>query len=234
MGTTLQALLTRLLNSGDTESAALNFLVDDYAKYHFVMVFLGGASLLLLLIFSLHQFRALLIGGNLTQNFRSLPGKVHLYLATFSGFVGLLMALVVAGNLGNALQPITGFKNSLTMLGDPISGSKSARIQMSFTEWLTTGDRQPPAYITQTIDERLAWQRPKAIICFLLLGLAIYFSWRIWVSLINGSISSSRLVKRGRFALGVLLSLIVLLLLIMFIANTQGSFAPAALTLFFS
>lgn len=234
MKNTLQDLLQELIHASNSNNPAYKFLLNDYAKYHYVMVVLGGASVIALTFFAGYQFRLLRTSRGISANLKTISEKVYLYLGTFTAFLSVVLGLIVIGNLGNALNPKLGFKNSLEMLGTPTEGSKSALLQDSFTEWVHSEKRTAPAYINQIVDERLSWQMPKAITSFLLLALLIYISKRVWGSLVN---NSNPLSKRGRyvqFSLGILLSLICTLLLVMAIANTQGSIAPVALSLFFS
>lgn len=234
MKKTLQDLLQELTQASDTNNPAYKFLLNDYAKYHYVMVVLGGASVIALTFFAGYQFRLLRKSESLSANLRTVIGKAYLYLGAFTAFLAVVLGLIVIGNLGNALNPKLGFQNSLEMLGTPIAGSKSALLQDSFTKWVQSERPSAPAYINQIVAERLSWQIPKAIISFLLLALCIYISKRVWSSLVNSPNSHNRRRTYVQFYLGILLSLISTLLLVLAIANTQGSIAPVALSLFFS
>ena len=198
------------------------------------MVIVGGFSVFVLTLFAGYQFRLLRKSRSLSGNLKSISGKVYLYLGTFTAFLAVVLGLIVIGNLGNALNPKSGFMNSLGMLGTPITGSKSAMLQDSFTEWVQSERLSAPAYINQIVEERLSWQMPKAIISFLLLALLTYISKQVWSSLVNNSDVFNKRRAYAQFSLGVLLSLICTLLLVMAIANTQGSIAPVVLSLFFS
>ena len=230
----LRELLLELLQDANSRNPAYEFLLNDYSKYHFVMVILGGISAVALTFFAGYQFRLLLKDRSLLSNLKATTGKVNLYLGTFTGFLALALWLIVIGNLGNAINPKSGFRNSLEMLGTPVAGSKSALLQKTFTEWIKSEKSSRPAYINNLIDERLSWQIPKAVICILLLALLVYISKRVWATLVNKPFLLSKRRTCALFSLGILLSLICSLLLAMAIANTQGSIAPMALSLFFS
>jgi hypothetical protein len=52
MDDTLPSLLATLMNSGADDIPALNILVSDYARYHLVLVIVGGLFLVALVLFS--------------------------------------------------------------------------------------------------------------------------------------------------------------------------------------
>ena len=234
MKNTLKDILQKLVQESDSSNPAYKFLLNDYAKYHFVMVVLGGVTVVALTFFAGYQFRLLQMSGGLSSSLKTIVGKAYLYLGTLTAFLAFVFSLIAFGNLGNALNPRIGFQNSLEMLGAPIAGSKSALLQDSFTKWVRSESPSAPTDINKIVNDRLSWQMPKAIMSFLLLILLIYISRRVWAILVNNSHHLSRRRTFALFSLGVLLSLICTLLLVMTIANAQGSIAPMALSLFFS
>lgn len=234
MEASLKGLLQELLSSKTTDNFALNYLLNDYAKYHFVMVIGGGLGAALLLALSINQSLLFWESKNPFQNLKTLSGKIHFYLGCLSGALGIALTLIVIGNLGNAINPRKGFEGALTMMEMPSSGSRTAQIQSSFTQWLRSGSESIPPLVRESVSDRLAWQRPKAIICLALLVLTIFLSKKVWRSLIAKSQQFNRIKTIMYFCAGVLLSLTGTLFLVMFIGNTQGSFAPMALSLFFS
>lgn len=234
MQNSLQDLLLKLILETNSKNPAYKFLLNDYAKYHFVMVILGGISAITLTFLAGYQFHLLRKEGNLAARMKEVSGKANLYLGAYSGFLALAFGLIVIGNLGNAMSPKSGFRNSLEILGNPVAGSKTFLLQENFREWIESEKTSIPAYLNYVVEERLSWQIPKAVISFLLLAILIYISMRLWAKLIHNSYSLSKRRTAALFALGILLSLICTLFLVMAIANTQGSIAPIALSLFFS
>jgi hypothetical protein len=230
----LQDLLQELLLANSSNNPAYKFLLSDYAKYHFVMVVLGSAYVFALILISSKNFRLLFKNRNFLANAKTPAGKANLFLGAYTGFLAFLFGLIVIGNFGNAINPKLGLKNSLELLGSPRSGSSAARLQQSFADWIQSEKRPMPGYIRHIVDQRLEWQLPKAIICSLLLVLFLYISKRVWGLLLDSSGPENKRSRYFYFASGFLLSLITTLLSAMAIANTQGSLAPVALTLFFT
>jgi hypothetical protein len=68
---------------------------------------------------------------------------------------GLLMAVVSWGNVTSVVNP-----------QQTLSGTTLSRIGET---WLQSGRAQISPLLQHAIDERLAWQRPKAVICSVLL-----------------------------------------------------------------
>lgn len=234
MSSDLVNLIRDYINSGSRSNKAVEILIGDYAKYHLVMVLIGSISSLLLLCLAFIQISEFGVSKNLLANIRTLKGKIHFYMGSLSAFLGSLLALVVIGNLGNAVKPRSGLLNSLPMLEDRFNRNNSRIHQISFFDWLKSGDSHIPKEIARIVNERLAWQRPKAILCFFLLVLVIFLSKHIWRSLIQNSQSLSRLRVVTQFSGGIATTLFAALFLVMFIGNTQGAIAPISLSLFFS
>ena len=234
MNTSLFDLLTDLINNGDSRNPAFVYLLDEYAKYHYVMVVLGGISVIALSILAGSQLNRLRRCSYFHLHVKTVSGKASLYLGAFSGFLALVLGLIVVGNLGNAVNPRPGFKNSLGMLGNPLAGTKSALLQQIYADWIRSESSSLPHYISKISDERISWQMPKAIICFVLFALFLYLSKIVWTPLVSGSLDSQKPNMYRSFALGILLSFICALLFIMTVANAQGSIAPVSLSLFFS
>lgn len=91
-----------------------------------------------------------------------------------------------------------------------------------------------PKLIAASVDERLAWQRPKAVICSALLLAAVMLSARVWRAVIRQSRARREGWMRrdvGLLAAGLTAGPVCLLLMAMVIGNTQASFAPLSLTL---
>ena len=82
-----------------------------------------------------------------------------------------------------------------------------------------------PPLIQSAIDARLAWQRPKAIICAVLLVALVALSIWLWRTLIRRS-------GRGRLLLiaGSLSAAACFVLMLMVIGNTEYAIHPITVT----
>ena len=134
--------------------------------------------------------------------------------------VTLLVALVVAANLSNVVDPRHGLAAGLGMLGHAPRGSHRAVLDHAFVTWLRTGDGSTPPAVQAAIDARLAWQLPKAVVSVMLLLIAAPLSVAWW---------------RSRRSWGVLVVSVPLcsLLAAMVVGNTQACVAPLAMTLLY-
>lgn len=234
MNNQLEELLRSLIQSGNTDNPALNFLINDYRKYHLVMVTLGSLSLIVLGVFSIHQFKLLKSGNGFKDNLQTIHGKMTLYFASLSSLLLFALGLIVVGNAINAGKPRTGFKESLSILSTNSIGTHQILIQGEFIKWINSGKEQVPNYISRAISERLAWQQPKAIISLILLLFTLYLLKVIFKSFVQKLSPTSKLKVSLKICAVAMLPLTAVLFLVMFIGNSQGSLAPMALTLFFS
>jgi hypothetical protein len=149
--------------------------------------------------------------------------------------VGLFLAVVVAANASTVVSPRSGFSGSLGLLGSPHAGSRTAQLQESVATWVRSGRAEVPSLVDQRIDDRVAWQRPKAIVCTALLVAFLVVSSLVWRALIRRSRTPAPrrgLASAGLLTAGTLSVAVSLLLMLMVMGNTQGSIAPLSLTLF--
>lgn len=226
--------LRRLLQSGTDSNPALESLMDDYTRHHLALAVLGGAFVLGFFLLGLRcwrRFRRPRPPGGRRWTFER---KTYLAFTLSSVALGLGLAVVVAANLANALEPRQGFEGSIDMIGTPRPGTKSADLQQAFTTWLESGASQRPALVQSSIDGRLAWQRPKAIICSVLLVGFVALSRRIWRTLIRRSrVRRGTGTDRALLGIGVGTGMVCLLLMAMVLGNAQASLAPLSMTLIF-
>ena len=230
----LEELILTLLASRSVTNPAVLHLIDDYAKYHWVLVILGTISVVIFFTTLGWLWRKFWVGPDLIGNLRNVRGRAYFFLMTFIGFIATSMSLIVYANLQNALHPKQGFRLAMHGLGIPDLGTKTARMHESFYQWIESGDKTLPTYLTEVVENRLSWQLPKAVISTLLLIAAVYGTYKVWKLVVNSYQSFSRTKNFALFASGVTLSLISTLLWVMAIANTQGSIAPLTLSLLFS
>ena len=235
MDASLQELLRTLLQSGSESNPALNALISDYSTYHLVLVMVGGLFLVALIILSVFLWRRFSRAPRTDTRRWTFEKRVYFVFGLLSVLVGLAMTVIVAANVSTAVHPREGFAGSISMLGTPQPGTPSADVQGSVYAWLESGSTDTPADLQAQIDERLSWQRPKAIVCGVLLVVFVFLSFLIWRALIRRS--RDRTARRcfpgvGLFVLGVITVLASLLLMLMVMGNTQGTLAPISLTLF--
>ena len=235
MSDTLQDTLDELLRSGSTTNPALNRLLDDYMRYHLALVAVGSLFML--------GFAGLSISS--WTRFRKVPAadqkwtfekRTYFSFAALGASLSALLAVVVAANISNVLEPRTGFAGTLSMIGAAAPGTQTATLHHAFTTWLQSGSGETPPLVQQSIDDRLAWQQPKAIICSVLFVVFAWLSTRLWRTLIAKS--RPREPQRNFKTLGLRAArwssmTACLLLMLMVMGNTQASFAPLGLTLLF-
>ncbi len=237
MSDTLQDTLQTLIQSGTKSNPALNSLVSDYTRYHVVLVVVGGLFTLGLILLSLFFWKGFRKAPTVDARKWTFEKKTFFYFGSFSTLVGSLMALIVAANVSNVLNPWQGFSESIGLLGTPRAGTQTDRLYQSFNGWLQSGSPRMPSFVQRKIDDRLAWQRPKAIISGLFLVAFVLMSAQIWRSLIRKSAVREgewNLKERALLLSGVVAVVICLLPMVMVLGNAQGSIAPISLTLFFS
>jgi hypothetical protein len=231
---TLHDTLAELLRSGSTSNPALNRLLDDYTNYHLALVVVGGLFLvgcIGLSAFSWKRFR----NTQSADRKWTFEKRTFLSFATLGAFVSFLIGVVVAANLSNVLDPRSGFAGSLDQIRAAPPGTRTESLHQAFTIWLQSGSADTPTIVQRAIDDRLAWQQPKAIICTALFAALVWLSVHTWRTLIARSRTStpsraprSKRLRATRWALVTG----CLLLMLMVIGNTQASIAPLGLTLF--
>ncbi len=231
----LQATLGRMLRSGVDSNAALNALIRDYTTFHIVLVFVGGLFLLGLVTISIVFWSRFARTRTSDVPATTFERATYVSFGVLSVVVGLFLALVVAANVSSVANPRQGLSGAVGMLGHPRAGTPTGDFQQAVVTWLESGNAEVPARVQDRIDDRLAWQRPKAIVCSVMLLVALAISVQVWRSLVRRSRSPAR---GGTPATGALLVVGVatvvasLLLMLMVMGNTQGSIAPLSLTLF--
>ena len=237
MNENLQTTLTNLVRSDTNSNSALNNLISDYAKYHAVLVVVGGLFLVGLILLSIFFWKRFKKIPKLESRKWPFEKKTYFGFGLLTIVLSLFMVLIVAANVSSALNPRQGFSGSISMLGNPKLGTQTYELQQSVNSWLQSSNSDIPTALQSKVDERLAWQRPKAFICTFLLAIFLCLSAYIWRVLIKKSrVSDSKwnLKYIVLFISGIAAVSACLLLMLMVIGNTQGSFAPVSLTLLFS
>lgn len=97
------------------------------------------------------------------------------------------MAALVAANVSNAVDPRQGLTGAVDLVGAPTLDTETAGLHHAFATWLRSGRSATPSVVDERVDGRLAWQRPKALICLVLLLVIVLVSARIWRTLVRRS-----------------------------------------------
>lgn len=145
------------------------------------------------------------------------------------------MTLIIAANVSNVINPRVGFAGSIDMFaGEDLDVSTGSFYDLVNT-WLESENVDSPLFVQERIDERLSWQRPKAIMSSVLLVISVVFALFIWRAI---RVRARRPDAQWNYARivfllhGVAVILVILVLMLMVIGNMQGALAPISLTLF--
>ncbi len=234
----LQTTLRALLKSGSHDNPALNTLINDYARYHVVLVAEGGLLVLLfalLTVVFVKKFRRVPKTDKRTWSFEKL---VYLAFGLLSSGVAALLALLVAVNATNAFDPQHGFALLVDSFSSPKVGAENVALRQAFTSWITSRRPTMPLLVQQQIQDRIAFHTTKALVSGLLLVVCVAVSILLWRALITQSSARAARWKPTEailFGLGIVIGsgtvAFALLLLVIVVANMQGAFAPISLTL---
>ena len=199
-------------------------LLQDYVDYHLALVVVGGFFTLALLAFGVSSW------VRFRRAPRGVERRTHLVFGLASSVVGLLLAVVVAANLSNVLNPRQGLAGAI---GTPrnLKAAASGELTQSLTAWVRSGSAEVPRLIQSHVAARLAWQEPKAVISALLLVMFVAVSVVVWRSVIVRSRAGNRVL--GRVLAGSASMFACFLLILMVMGNTQASYAPITMTLLF-
>jgi hypothetical protein len=236
MNNNLQRTLNKLIQSGSRSNPAMNTLLNDYTTHHLVLVVVGGFFVLIFLLLGLFFWTQLKRITQTAQHKWTFEKKTYFSLGAVSTVAGLLIALIVAVNATTVLNPLPGFSSLVDSLGTPKPGTSMDKLYQAFNTWLQSGSTHIPSLIQSKIDERLAWQRPKAIVSGVLLVVFAALSTYLWRTLLKKSrVSESKwgLKERALLVSGAATITFSLLLIVIVVANMQGAFAPLTLTLAF-
>ena len=196
---------------------ALETILADYRLYHAVLVMVTAIFVIALTVLVVVCVRAL------RRARRSPAGATRRQAWTYGLFIassivlGLFLLLVMAANVSTVINPEAGFAG-VDQSGKAISG------------WLASGSPSVPAGVQAAVDDRLAWQRPKAIVVSILLVVVVAGSiaiWRRWIARSSPSRGANVLL----LAAGLVTVGTAVLLMLMVMGNVQASMAPIAITL---
>ena len=199
-----------------TSPAYDRLLIDD-RNYHIVFLVVGGLFTFLLLLLSVFSWVRFKQAGR-----RTFERRTYFSFGTASLVLSLFMAVVYWANVTSVVNP-----------RQTLSGTTFSRIGQT---WLRSGRARISPALQQAIDQRLSWQRPKAIICSILLVAFVALTVFLWRTLIRRSAAGEPFRKSSRrlmLGAGVLSAASCLLLMLMVIGNTEGAFAPLSLTVLY-
>ncbi len=236
MSAPLQTTLDQLVGQGSGTNPAFDVVLRDYAWFHMVLALLAAAFLFVAAAIAVMAWRGFRRAKGSDRQGRTFRRLTHLAALVVSGGLALVLGLLVAANVTTALEPREGFKGSIGMIGTPAAGTRAGELHQAFDDWLRSGDPHMPRTVQHAVDDRLAWQRPKAVICTVLLIVVAALAVRIWRSLLRRTSEPGHRWRAGDLArlgagLGSVLAAVLLMLMVM--GNTQASLAPVAMTLFF-
>lgn len=229
----LRTTLDRLVRSPSGSNPAFESLLRNYRTYHLVLVVLSGAIAIGFFVF----------GGLMARRFRTtrreLPRRrsfgrlIYLSAALIGLSLGVIMAVILAANLSTALHPRQGFAGSVGMISTPRGGTNGQRLHQAFADWLKSAQRVPPPTVQRAVERRLAWQRPKAVICtMVLLLIGALGTWRSTLTATSAG-RRWRIADAGRFISALVSVPTGLTVMLMVMGNTQASIAPLTMTLFY-
>jgi heme/copper-type cytochrome/quinol oxidase subunit 2 len=233
---TLRNTLKDLVKSGTDSNAAFNRLLDDYASYHLVLVIVGGVFLVGLLVMSVFFWRRFAKAPKNDKRGWTFERKTFFCFGVVSILVCLFLAVVVAANVSNVRSPRAGLAGAIPLLSTPHGGAQDGELYESFNAWLESGSDDLPPAVQSRVDDRLAWQRPKAIISGVLLVVLVLlsaFTWRTLIRRTRAPEFTWKLKDALLLVVGVLTVAACLVLMLMVMGNTQASLAPISMTLFY-
>lgn len=224
----LQRTLSEMIKSGSQSNLTMNKIINDYAKYHAIMVIVCGCLVLIFAFLSIifwTKFKRMPKIRKLKWKFEK---KVYFSFGILTTMVALLMILLVVANASNALNALKGFS-----MGVNPSLSKveihTDELHHIFSEWIKLGDANIPPIIKQQINECARFHTIKAIYSGILFIIFVTLSIIIWTILIKkAKVNDSKWTFKEKtyFVFGNVTVVISLLMMVIVVANIQGAFAP--------
>ncbi|NEW08984.1 hypothetical protein GK047_23605 [Paenibacillus sp. SYP-B3998] len=232
MNDELQRTLSEILESGSQSNPAVNVLISDYAKYHAVLVIVGGCLVLLFALLSIIFWTKFKRSPKISKLKWGFERKAYFSFGLLSSSVALLMILIVVANLTNVLNPLHGF--SLLNVSFKISNGATYKdeLRYAFNEWIQSGNENIPSILQEKINKRIEFHTTKAIVCGILLILFVGLSVYIWNALVKRAKSNDskwRFKEKAYFVFGIATVVLSLLMMVIVVANMQGAFAPITL-----
>jgi hypothetical protein len=222
----------RVHEDGWRSNPAMRTLVNDYARAHVIVVVLGGVFVLGFAILSVRlwkNYRALRKAPLGPPKSTVTRQRMYFRAWLLSCAVTMSLGLVVFANASNAINPLPGFS-----MANTVKTPNSYAVDAALKDWIRSGEKPMPPLIKQKISKRISWQRPKAIATGFLFVLFAALSVKNWKALLRRTNAGKSLWQpQGLRLLAGKITVLPLafLMLIMFLANTQGALAPVTISL---
>lgn len=234
MADSLQDIFAGVAQSGPEENAAYALLLQDYtdSKIAFLVGGTIGLGVILTIVWRAGKklFGKMPAGSGPLSKFER---RTYIFFGITGAATALAMLLILAANLSNVISPQNGLAHAVPEMAMPQTDVRRAELQAAVKTWLKSGEERMPAVLQVAVQDRLAWQRPKAAICLILFVALSWLTRIIWKNLIRQSKSNgpkSKIKNMFLIFIGIFLVPLTLLLMIMAIANAQGSYAPIIIT----
>jgi hypothetical protein len=232
----LKATVRSALQSGSRSNAALNTLINDFARYHLVLIVACAPIFVALLVVSVVFWRRWQGAPKPGHRWWSFERAAYFLFALVSTVVGLSVAFVIAVNATNAFDARHGFAALVQGLGTPQAGTAMGRLYETFATWIRSGSPVMPPAIQRRVHERVLFHTARVVVAAILLGLILVLATSTWRRFIRQSRQPHArwTVQRGALLLvGAATVTLSLFLVIVVVANLQGAFAPITQTLLF-
>ena len=197
-----------------TSPAYDQLLIAD-RNFHIVELVVGGLFTVVLLLFSAYSWKRFLGARR-----RTFERRTCLSFGATSLILGLFLAVVFWGNVTSVVNPRE------TLAGSTFSPVGEA--------WLRSGSTRLSPLLQHAIDERLAWQRPEAVIVSVLLVAFVALTVFLWRTLIRRSTTGEpNRTHRVLLCAGIPSAVSCVVLMLMVIGNAEGAIVPLFLTVLY-
>jgi len=226
----LQRTLSDMVKSGLQSNSTMNTIINDYVKYHVILVILGAILVLVFALLSLMFWTKFKRIPKISKFKWGFEKKVYFYFGTLSIMIALLMTLISVANASNVLNPLHGF----SLFVGQYSTAKVAnmdKLHQTFNQWINSGNENIPFIIQEQINKCAKFHTTKAIVCGILLIIFVALSITLWATLIKRTkVNDSKwsFKEKAYFVFGIVTGVLSLLMMVIVVANMQGAFAPLA------
>ena len=224
----LQRTLSEMVKSGSQSNPVMNKIINDYAKYHAIIVILFGCLVLIFSLLSIIFWIKFKRMPKISKVKWKLEKKIYFSFGILSNLLTLLMILLVVANASNALNPLQGFSMAV---GPSISKGEihTDELHHTFSKSVKSGNRNIPPVIEKQINECARFHTTKAINSGILFIIFVTLSIILWATLIKRAkvnASKWRFKEKAYFVFGNATVIISLLTMLIVLANMQGAYAP--------
>jgi len=217
-----------MVKSGLQSNPATNTIINDFAKYHFIIVILGACMVLIFALLSKifwTKFKRIAKTHKLKWGFEK---KVYFYFGTLNTLWALLMTLLVYANLTSALNPVQGF-SMVVETYITLKRTNLDKLHQTFNQWINSGNETIPSILQEQLNAGVKFHTTKAMVCGILLTIFVVLSIILWTRLIKRTkVNDSKwgFKEKAYFVFGIATVNLSLLMIVMVMANMQGALAP--------